>query len=361
MEVSNLVKCFTGERETVRAADRVSFSVPKGKIFTLLGPSGCGKSTTLRCVAGLEKPEEGEIIIGGKVIYSSEKKIFIPPHKRDIGMVFQSYAIWPHMKVFDNVAYPLKIKRMPRAEINRKTLESINTVGLQGLEDRLASQLSGGQQQRVALARALVKEPELLLLDEPLSNLDAKLRHQMRTEIKELQRRLDITTLYVTHDQIEALAISDLVAIMNQGKILDIGTPKEIYQRPGSKFTADFIGQTNILRGKTISAEGNVGRYSTAVGEMVSLLPPGVVTGGEVLIFVRPENIKVFKDTVMTSDNSFQGTIGRLTFLGEYADCQLRIGEEVLWARLHPLSPLEEGDKVYVQIDQGASFSIPAV
>ncbi len=360
IEISNLGKYFTGERETVNAVDGVSFFVPEGKIFTLLGPSGCGKSTTLRCVAGLEKPDAGEIKIAGKVIYSARYKVFVPPHKRDIGMVFQSYAIWPHMKVFDNVAYPLKIKKMPREAIRKKALEALNTVGLQGLEDRLASQLSGGQQQRVALARALVKEPQVLLLDEPLSNLDAKLRHQMRTEIKELQRRLNITTLYVTHDQIEALAISDYIAVMNKGKILDVGPPVEIYQKPGSRFTADFIGQTNVLRGKILSVEGELGRFSTPIGEMVTMLPAGGVTGGEALIFIRPENIKVFKDQAQATGNNFAGAIKVLTFLGEYADCKLQVGEEVLWARVHPLSPLREGDKVYVQIDQDASFSIPA-
>ena len=360
MEIANLIKCFEGEKEEVRAVDGVSFSVPQGKIFTLLGPSGCGKSTTLRCVAGLEKPQAGEIKIGNKVIYSSRDKIFIPPHKRDIGMVFQSYAIWPHMKVFDNVAYPLKIKRQSKGEIKTKVTHTLNTVGLQGLEDRLASQLSGGQQQRVALARALIKEPEVLLLDEPLSNLDAQLRKQMRIEIKELQRRLNITTLYVTHDQIEALAISDYIAVMDRGKILDLGPPREIYEKPGTRFTADFIGQTNVLRGKTLSTEGAVAKFSTPIGELESPLPPGVAKGDEVLIFVRPENVKVFKDKSLAKGNAFEGKIKVLIFLGEYTDCQIRIGKEILWVRLHPLAPFKEEDRVYVQIDHDASFSIPA-
>jgi len=360
MEISNLVKRFEGEKESVKAVDGVSFSVPKGKIFTLLGPSGCGKSTTLRCVAGLEKPDQGEIIIGGKTIYCSQYNIFTPPHKRDIGMVFQSYAIWPHMTVFDNVAYPLKVKKLSREETKRKTEDALNTVGLQGLEDRLASQLSGGQQQRVALARALVKEPEVLLLDEPLSNLDAQLRKQMRTEIKELQRRLNITTLFVTHDQIEAIAISDFIAVMHEGKIMDVGAPREIYDRPGTRFTADFIGQTNVLRGKTVATEGELAKFACSMGELSCALPSGVKTGEEVLIFVRPENVQVSKDKPVNQENTFEGEIKTLTFLGEYSDCKLRIGEEFFWVRLHPQSSFREQEKVYVQIDSNASFAIPA-
>jgi len=195
IRISNLVKRFVGEKEKVMAVNDVSIEVPEGKLFTLLGPSGCGKSTTLRCVAGLEKPEAGEINLSDETLYSSRKNIFVPAHKRDIGMVFQSYAIWPHMTVFENVAYPLRIKRTPREKIRTKVQKALNTVGLEGLEDRLAPQLSGGQQQRVSLARALVKEPKVLLLDEPLSNLDAKLREQMRLEIKELQDESWIGTI----------------------------------------------------------------------------------------------------------------------------------------------------------------------
>ena len=322
MEISNLVKRFEGEKETVKAVDGVSFSVPKGKIFTLLGPSGCGKSTTLRCVAGLEKPDEGEIIIGGKTIYCSKYNIFTPPHKRDIGMVFQSYAIWPHMTVFDNVAYPLRSKSCPERRDKGKGKKALNTVGLQGLEDRLASQLSGGQQQRVALARALVKEPEVLLLDEPLSNLDAKLRKQMRTEIKELQRRLNITTLFVTHDQIEAIAISDFIAVMHEGKLLDLGRPKEIYDQPKTKFTADFIGLTNILKGKILE-EGNIGKVETSLGTVFSPLPKGSKKGEEVIIFIRPENVKLSKDKPVPLENIFEGEIKSLIFLGEVIDCKI--------------------------------------
>jgi iron(III) transport system ATP-binding protein len=358
IEIFNLIKNFEGERGKIIAVNKVSFTVPEGKLFTLLGPSGCGKSTTLRCVAGLEKPEEGEIKIGQEKVFSSEEKIFIPAHKRDIGMVFQSYAIWPHMSVFENVAYPLKVKRLPKQEMRRKVAEALNTVGLEGLEDRLAPNLSGGQQQRVALARALVKEPKVLLLDEPLSNLDSKLREQMRLEIKELQERLKITTLYVTHDQTEALAISDLVAVMNQGEILDLGRPKEIYNRPRTKFIADFIGQTNILEGRILEKRGNLVKVATALGEFFcSVLRK---TSDEVLIFVRSENLKLFNSKPLSSENTFEGEIKSLIFLGEVLDCQILSKGVLLRARVHPSSPYKEKDSIYLKIDPESSICIPA-
>jgi iron(III) transport system ATP-binding protein len=359
IEITNLSKTFEGEKEEVRAVQKVSLTIPRGRLFTLLGPSGCGKSTTLRCVAGLEKPEEGEIKIGEEKVFSSKERLFIPPNKRDIGMVFQSYAIWPHMTVFDNVAYPLRIKRFSREEVREKVRKALDTVGLQRLEDRLAPQLSGGQQQRVALARALVKEPHILLLDEPLSNLDAKLREEMRLEIKELQQRLKITALYVTHDQTEALAISDLIAVMHEGKLLDLGEPKEIYDRPKTKFTADFIGLTNILRGKIIE-EGVIGKVDTSLGGFFSPLPKGGKKGEEILIFIRPENVKLSKDKPASLENTFEGEIKVLIFLGEIQDCQVLVKEKLLRARLHSSSPLKVREKVYIKIEPEFLISIPA-
>ncbi len=361
IQISGLSKSFEGEKEKVQAVRNVSLKIPEGKLFTLLGPSGCGKSTTLRCVAGLEKPEEGEIKIGEEKLFSSKEKIFIPPNKRDIGMVFQSYAIWPHMKVFDNVAYPLRIKRLPKEEIRTRVKKALNTVGLEGLEDRLAPQLSGGQQQRVALARALVKEPNVLLLDEPLSNLDAKLREQMRLEIKELQQRLKITTLYVTHDQTEALAISDLIAVMNEGKLLDLGNPKEIYNHPQTKFTADFIGLNNILEGKVLSKEGTLEKVDTSLGDFYCPLPKESRIGEKVLIFIRPENLKVFREKPSAQVNTFEGEITSLVFLGELLDCQIRVGRELFRARLPSSSPLKGKEKIFITIDPKFLISIPAL
>jgi iron(III) transport system ATP-binding protein len=360
IEISDLVKNFEGEKEKVQAVDHVSIEVPEGKLFTLLGPSGCGKSTTLRCVAGLEKPEEGEIKLAGETLFSARKNVFVPAHKRDIGMVFQSYAIWPHMKVFDNVAYPLRIKRMARAEIRARVIKALETVGLKGLEERLAPQLSGGQQQRVSLARALVKEPKVLLLDEPLSNLDAKLREQMRLEIKELQERLSITTLYVTHDQTEALAISDYIAVMNGGRLLDVAVPKEVYFHPRTRFTADFIGLTNILRGRVKALKDGWGEVETKLGRLRSPLSAEVKTGDEVYVFVRPEDVEVLKEQPAMQENVFSGEIKGLIFLGELVDCQILAGQELIRARLHPKSPLKEGEKVYFQLRTEALISIPA-
>lgn len=223
------------------AVQDFSLQVTHGEFVSLLGPSGCGKTTTLRMIAGLEKPTLGKITLGEKVFADLENSVFIPPEKRNIGMVFQSYAIWPHKNVFENVAYPLRIKKLPKAEIRERVQKSLALVKLDGLADRMPNQLSGGQQQRVALARGLIMEPSILLLDEPLSNLDAKLRLQMRDEIKELSRRVGVTMIYVTHDQSEAMALSDRVVVMNNGHILQVGTPEEVRNKPADEFVRDFI------------------------------------------------------------------------------------------------------------------------
>src|SRR5712692_7920598 len=250
LQVRDLRKTYDAGRGRVQAVQDVTFTVEDGRFYTLLGPSGCGKTTTLRCIAGLERPEGGEIAVAGVVV--SNDRTFVSPHARGIGMVFQSYAIWPHMNVFENVAYPLRVAkpRPSKAETLRAVGEALSLVGLEGLEERPAPQLSGGQQQRLALARALVRRPKLLLLDEPLSNLDAKLRERMRIELRQLQRRLRITTVYVTHDQLEALFLSHRVAVMHDGRIAQEGTPREIYQGPATGFAADFVGNATFLAGE---------------------------------------------------------------------------------------------------------------
>jgi iron(III) transport system ATP-binding protein len=241
IRVKDLVKTFQGAKGEVRALRGVSFDVSKGQLFTLLGPSGCGKTTTLRCIAGLEQPLEGEISINDRAVFSSFSRTFIPPERRGIGMVFQSYAIWPHMTVFENVAYPLAAD-FNRRERSRRVHEVLERLGLSNLGDRLAPNLSGGQQQRVALARALIAQPEILLLDEPLSNLDAKLREQMRFELKGIHESLNITTVFVTHDQEEALALSDRIGLMIDGQLLEVGAPTDLYLRPAHRVTADILG-----------------------------------------------------------------------------------------------------------------------
>ena len=262
--VQGLTKRF-GPLEVV---SRVGFSIEEGEMFTLLGPSGCGKTTLLRLIAGFYAPDEGEVLFDGRVVTN------LPPHERGIGMVFQNYALWPHMTVFQNVAYGLKLRKVPQTEIAERISAVLGKVKLGGLEDRYPGQISGGQQQRVALARALVLNPRILLLDEPLSNLDAKIRIQVRAEIRKLQKELGITTVYVTHDQEEALTLSDRIAVFNQGKVFQIGPPKTLYERPENRFVADFIGINNLIAGTIESVDASPPRLrvKTAIGEISALL-----------------------------------------------------------------------------------------
>ena len=354
IRVTNLRKSFKTQEGGVDALSGVSFDVKPGSFFTLLGPSGCGKTTTLRSVAGLERPDEGEIVIGERKVFSSAEGIFVPGNKREVGMVFQSYAIWPHMTVFKNVAYPLKAKYRPRAEIEEKVHKALKLVGLEDLGDRLAPRLSGGQQQRVALARALVGAPNVLLLDEPLSNLDAKLRNQMRWELKELQSRLGTTTLYVTHDQIEALAISDEIALMNRGRIVQRGTPREIYASPVNEFAADFIGAANIIRGRLVGQPDERGRarVETPVGTLVATQKWRGGTGDDgVLIAFRPEQVAIFSQGKPVSDeNVLKGELQGLTYLGESAELHVLVGGQKIQAKGAPNIALRRGAEVYLQI-----------
>jgi len=351
LQVESLVKKFSGEGHDLAAVNGISFQVPKGRLFTLLGPSGCGKSTTLRCIAGLEKPEGGAISVNGQVQVNTAEKVFVPPHKRGIGMVFQSYAIWPHMTVYENVAYALEVKHVPRREVRERVMEALELVGLGGLEDRPAPKLSGGQQQRVALARAVVGRPNLLLFDEPLSNLDAKLRERMRHEIRELQRRLEITTVYVTHDQTEALAISDTIAVMEGGKILSMGSPRDIYGEPENRFVADFVGLTNILHGRAAgnSLPDGTGRVDVSFGKVRCRFLGEIRAGDEVEVLIRPENISVSLSSPDVVENAWQAAVDQVTFLGECQDCNVKIQDESLRIRVHPALELKPGQKVYLE------------
>jgi iron(III) transport system ATP-binding protein len=300
------------------AVDRVSFTLRAGEFFTLLGPSGCGKTTTLRLVAGLEEPDDGEIFLNGAPIASPRRGIFVAPDKRRMGMVFQSYAIWPHLTVFENVAFPLRVRREPAASLRQKVLGALDLVGLSGLEERGATSLSGGQQQRVALARALAYAPTILLLDEPLSNLDAKLREQMRFELRALQRRLIIPALYVTHDQSEAMTLSDRIAVVRQGRIEQIGSPVEIYEKPASSFVGDFLGRTVALEGavrrsgKSIIVEfGSGDRLS--VGEKYN---GGFADGETIRVVCRPEDIQILPGGP-AEPNHIKATVNEVAYLGD--------------------------------------------
>jgi len=349
VKVSGLVKIFRDGRAVTTACDGIGFDVPAGKFFTLLGPSGCGKTTTLRSIAGLERPDAGEIELDGAVVYSSRRGVFVPPNRRDIGMVFQSYAIWPHMTVFDNVAFPLRVgrTRAGRAALAAKVRHALATVRLDGLEHRPATRLSGGQQQRLALARALVREPKVLLLDEPMSNLDAKLREQMRLELRVLQRQLGITTIYVTHDQVEALAMSNTVAVMHEGRIVQLGSPREIYERPANRFVTDFIGSTNLVPGRVVAAAGGDRyRVETRCGPLVCTIPEGATAGREVTVSVRPEDVSIHERP--QPEGAWAATVEQVVFLGECMDCRLAVGDQVLRVRAHPSVVVRRGDRVFL-------------
>ena len=349
--VTGLCTDYVSDRgQVVRAAQDVSFEVPAGKLFTLLGPSGCGKTTTLRSIAGLERPRAGEIRVGTDVVFSRD--VFVPPNRRGLGMVFQSYAIWPHMSVFENAAFPLRVasKRISRQEIRERVTRVLKTVDLGDLAEREATKLSGGQQQRLALARALVMEPRLLLLDEPLSNLDAKLRERMRFELKRLQRELGITTVYVTHDQSEALALSHSIAVMNAGRIEQVGSPREIYERPRNQFVADFVGSTNFLKARVLARDGDFYRVSSQIGGMKVLATDALATDEIVTISVRPEDIELSEEK-REGDNAWEGTVYQKVFLGESVDFVVTIGDYHLQCKAHPSLRTRVEEPIFLRMD----------
>ncbi len=351
--VESLRKAFRTDRGEVRAVQDVSFTVEDGRFYTLLGPSGCGKTTTLRCIAGLERPEGGKIVLDGTALSGNGR--FVPPYARDIGMVFQSYAIWPHMNVFENVAFPLRVakRKSSAAELKRAVEEALALVGLEGLESRPAPQLSGGQQQRLAVARALVRKPKVLLLDEPLSNLDAKLRERMRIELRELQRRLAITTVYVTHDQAEALFLSHRVAVMHNGQIVQEGGPRDIYSTPGSGFVADFVGLATFLLGEIVD-----GGLKALGGVVRCTVPQHLARGAKAVLVLRPENIHVHPSAA-GRPNEFAGTLRVAAFLGDHLDCVVDVDGTLVRARAHPSTVLRRDQKVWVEFPVEHCVAIP--
>jgi ABC-type Fe3+/spermidine/putrescine transport system ATPase subunit len=347
IEVRDLVVRYGG----VVAVRGVSFTVGAGEHLTLLGPSGCGKTTTLRAIAGLEKPASGEIRIGGVPVFSPS--VNVPAERRGLSMVFQSYAIWPHMSVFDNVAYGLRVRKRPEAEVTARVREALDLVQLGELGARSASKLSGGQQQRVALARAFVFSPSVLLFDEPLSNLDAKLRAEMRIELKELQRRLDITSVYVTHDLEEALAISDRIVVMRDGVIEQVGTPAEIYDRPRNTFVADFVGSANLIRGRRrtdLERDGLV-VIQTAGGALVHGIAAARPAGDEALLAVRTVRLRLDRARPDGSVNAWPGRIRRRVFQGDFTQYHVEWDDRELIVRSATSDPLTEGDHVFVSAE----------
>jgi iron(III) transport system ATP-binding protein len=345
----------------VKAAQDVSFEVPEGKLFTLLGPSGCGKTTTLRSIAGLEKPTLGEIQVNGEAVYSASKGVFVQPNKRGFGMVFQSYAIWPHMTVFQNASFPLEVgqKKYSKQEIRARVMKVLESVELAEYHERDATRLSGGQQQRLALARALVMEPKLLLLDEPLSNLDSKLREKMRFELKKIQRELGITTIYVTHDQSEALALSHQIAVMRSGRIVQVGSPREIYESPNSEFVADFVGTINFIKGVVRSVD--VGPQQMVVDSEIGVIQVPMMSdyavGDGVHVCVRPEDIFVGDGASVDEaahSNHYAGTVSANVFLGDVLDFQVRVLEKTLLVRVHPSQKAKVDAPIKIQLKPAA-------
>jgi ABC-type Fe3+/spermidine/putrescine transport system ATPase subunit len=349
IEVRDLVGRYGG----VVAVRGVTFTVGAGEHLTLLGPSGCGKTTTLRAIAGLEKPAAGEIRIGGTPVFSSSPNVNVPAERRGLSMVFQSYAIWPHMSVFDNVAYGLRVRKQPEAEVATRVREALELVQLGELGTRSASKLSGGQQQRVALARAFVFSPSVLLFDEPLSNLDAKLRAEMRVELKELQRRLDITSVYVTHDLEEALAISDRIVVMRDGVIEQVGTPAEIYDRPRNTFVADFVGSANLIRGRRrpdLEREGLI-VLETAGGALVHGTALDRRAGAEALVAVRTVHLRLERTRPAAAVNAWPARIRRRVFQGDLTQYHVDWDGRTLIVRAAAAEAMAEGDEVFVSAE----------
>ncbi|UHL64783.1 ABC transporter ATP-binding protein [Paralcaligenes sp. KSB-10] len=359
IKIEGLSKSYVSEGKTVKALDNIDLTIPANEIFTLLGPSGCGKTTLLRCIVGLETPDEGEIHIGGELVWSKKKGIAIPPEKRGLGMVFQTYAIWPHMNVFDNVAYPLQIRGESKKAIAEKVARVLHFVQLEGVEKRSATRLSGGQQQRVALARALVAEPKVILFDEPLSNLDAKLREETRKELRTFLGALKITAIYVTHDRVEALALSDSIAVMRSGKIIEIGTPQKIYFNADHRFVADFIGRANLINATVRSVEGNLTRVESGLG-LIDCQHRDLPAGSEATLCIRPEFIRIGDNNRETGQNIIGGHIESLEFVGEVYEAEIRVGNEHLLARIDPGITMREGDQVSFYLDPAHCLLVSA-
>jgi iron(III) transport system ATP-binding protein len=341
VELRNLTKRY----DALAVVDDVSLRIEHGLLICLLGPSGCGKTTTLRLIAGFVEPTAGEIVVGDRVVSSPARTL--PPEARKMSMIFQSYALWPHMTVADNVAYGLKLRKLPREDIAKKVAAILGTTKLASLAARYPGELSGGQQQRVALARALIVDPETLLLDEPLSNLDANLREEMRFEVRRLHDEYRYTTVYVTHDQSEAMTTADLIAVMNAGRIEQLGSPEDIYARPRSEFVARFIGSSNIVKGKALDAS-----HITVAGIPVSCTGTGLAAGNDAAISIRQHEIRIdTAEPVGEKGNVLPAVVARNVFLGNSRDYMVEIGDGTqIRVVTSPEENIQQGSRVWLQL-----------
>ena len=352
VEIDHLYKHFGAET----AVKDFNLAVAEGEFVTLLGPSGCGKTTTLRCIVGLERPDGGDIRIGGDTVASAERGIYLYPEHRDLGMVFQSYAVWPHMTVFDNVAYGLRVRRQSSDDLKRKTMRALELVDLAHLAERYATKLSGGQRQRVALARAIVYEPKVVLFDEPLSNLDAKLREQMRIEIVRLQREVGITSIFVTHDQSEALVMSDRIVVMDKAVIQQIGDPQSIYANPVNAFVANFIGVASLLEGTMVGRDGDVCAMEVPVGNghaplrLEAVGGDGAQAGDRLILSLRPEDVTLhLSEPEGTSHgNVLAGEVIDTIYLGSFLEGRIRVGTHEIGIQIDHYENLAPGQEVFL-------------
>lgn len=345
ISIRKLEKIFESSQGPVHAVRGIDLDVNEGEFMVLLGPSGCGKTTTLRCVAGLERPDAGTITIDGEPVDDTARGRYVPPERRDIGMVFQSYAVWPHLNVYQNVVLPLTEgqRRIAKKEVRHRAMEALQLVRLDGLEDRPVTDLSGGQQQRVALARAIVTHPKVLLMDEPLSNLDARLRDQMRDELKRITESVHLTSLYVTHDQSEALSLGDKVCVMSAGEILQIGSPKEVYSEPPNLFVAQFVGEMNFIEASIIDAT----HVHSALGTIESQAPPGARPGAKVTLAIRPEQLRL-ESIEARGEAAHPGKVLRMTYLGDTAHCEVTVSGVELMVKVVGDSEFVRGQPVSV-------------
>jgi iron(III) transport system ATP-binding protein len=358
LRVVDLKKQFQRERGSrVNAVDGVSLEIERGSMVTVLGPSGCGKTTLLRCIAGLEVPTDGEIWSGDRLLSSGSKGLLVPPERRGFGMMFQSYAVWPHMSVFENVAYSLKIKRVPKARIEERVSSILDVVGIAHLRNEYSARLSGGQQQRIALARCLVNDPDVILFDEPLSNVDAKVREELRVELLAMQRRIGFAGVYVTHDQEEAMAISDRVVVMNDGKAVQVGPPRDVYRRPANRFVASFVGVVNLWPGAVAASGPVTTTVTTELGD-VNVASANLPTAArnpasKVVLMTRPEALVVVTDRPADAAavNIWEGTVRAEMFRGAHTDMFVEVGPHIVRARADDETAVEVGQTVYITVN----------